>query len=66
VQSQRQAVADVLAQNPGLLPRIPEAIAHCYRNARAEAANDAGLDESSFPAKCPYAWDEIIAREFAA
>src|SRR5215475_6867720 len=66
VQEQRQAVVDVLARNPGLAPRIPEAIAYCYRRARAEAANDAGLDESSFPAKCPYGWDEIIAREFAA
>jgi hypothetical protein len=65
VQSQRQAVADVLVRNPGLAPRIPEAIAHCYRKARAEAANDVGLDENSFPAKCPYEWDEIVAREFA-
>jgi uncharacterized protein DUF29 len=65
VQSQRQAVADVLARNPGLAPRIPEAIAHCYRKARAEAANDVGLDENSFPAKCPYEWNEIVAREFA-
>jgi Domain of unknown function DUF29 len=66
VQSQRQAVAEVLARNPGLAPRIPEAIARCYRKARAEAANDVGLDENSFPAKCPYEWDEIVAREFAA
>jgi hypothetical protein len=65
MQSQRQAVADVLVRNPGLAPRIPEAIAHCYRKARAEAANDVGLDENSFPAKCPYEWDEIVAREFA-
>ena len=65
VQSQRQAVADVLVRNPGLAPRIPEAIAHGYRKARAEAANDVGLDENSFPAKCPYEWDEIVAREFA-
>jgi Domain of unknown function DUF29 len=65
VQSQRQAVADVLARNPGLAPRIPEAIAHCYRKARAEAANDVGLDENSFPGKCPYEWSEIVAREFA-
>jgi hypothetical protein len=64
MQSQRQAVADVLVRNPGLAPRLPEAIAHCYRKARAEAANDVGLDESSFPAKCPYDWDEIVAREF--
>ena len=65
VQLQRQAVADVLARNPGLAPRIPEAIAHCYRKARAEAANDVGLDENSFPAKCPYEWNEVVAREFA-
>jgi len=65
VQSQRQAVADVLARNPGLAPRIPEAIAHSYRRARAEAANDVGLDENSFPAKCPYDWNEITARDFA-
>jgi len=65
MRSQRQAVADVLVRNPGLAPRIPEAIAHCYRKARAEAANDVGLDENSFPAKCPYEWDEIVAREFA-
>ena len=65
MQSQRQAVADVLVRNPGLAPRIPEAIAHCYRKARAEAANDVGLDENSFPAKCPYEWNEIVAREFA-
>jgi hypothetical protein len=65
VQSQRQAVADVLVRNPGLALRLPEAIAHCYRTARAEAANDVGLDENSFPAKCPYEWAEIVAREFA-
>jgi hypothetical protein len=65
VQSQRQAVADVLLRNPGLAPRIPEAIAHCYRKARAEAADDVGLDENSFPAKCPYEWAEVVAREFA-
>ena len=65
MQSQRQAVADVLVRNPGLAPRIPEALAHCYRKARAEAANDVGLDENSFPAKCPYEWNEIVAREFA-
>ena len=65
VQAQRQAVIDLLARNPGLKSRVSEAMAHCYRKARAETANDAGLDEGSFPAKCPYEWDEIVAREFA-
>jgi Domain of unknown function DUF29 len=66
VQAQRQAVIDVLARNPGLKARVAEVIAHCYRKARTEAASDVGLDEDSFPAKCPYEWDEIVAREFAA
>ena len=65
VQAQRQAVVDVLARNPGLKSRVSEAMAQCYRRARAEAAGDVGLDEGSFPAKCPYEWDEIVAREFA-
>ena len=65
VQAQRQAVIDVLARNPGLKARVPEAMAQCYRKARAEAANEVGLDENSFPAKCPYEWDEIVARDFA-
>jgi len=65
VQSQRQAVSEVLARNPGLQARVPETLAHCYRKARAEAASDVGLDEASFPAKCPYDWDEIAARDFA-
>jgi hypothetical protein len=64
MQAQRQAVVDVLARNPGLKSRVSEAMAHCYRKARAETANDVGLDEASFPAKCPYEWDEIVAREF--
>ena len=65
VQAQRQAVVDVLARNPGLKARVPEAMVQCYRKARAEAANEVGLDEGSFPPKCPYEWDEIVAREFA-
>src|SRR5215475_1428764 len=65
LQAQRQSVVDVLARNPGLKARVPEAMVQCYRKARAEAANEVGLDENSFPAKCPYEWDEIVARDFA-
>jgi len=65
VQSQRRAVSEMLARNPGLSQRVAEAIANCYRRARAEAAEEVGLDESSFPAKCPYDWDGIVAREFS-
>jgi hypothetical protein len=55
----------VLDDNPGLRPRIPEAMARAYRQARILAARETGLPEETFPAECPYSWDEIISREFS-
>lgn len=65
IQSQRLEINAVLARNPGLKPRIAEAFTRAYRRARADAAQETALDENSFPAKCPYDWDEIAAREFS-
>lgn len=64
IQEQRLEVADVLSDNPGLKPRIEEAVARAYRRARIEAAKETGLDEDRFPAACPYAFDELMARTF--
>lgn len=64
IRSQRLEAEDVLSDNPGLKPRVAEAVARGYRKARLEAAKETGLDEDAFPATCPYTWDEIVAREF--
>ena len=55
---------DVLTDNPGLKPRIPEATERAYRKARVEAAKETGLHEETFPEECPYAWNDIVEREF--
>ena len=65
IEEQRIELDDVLGDNPGLRPRIGEAIARGYRRARLEAARETGLDEERFPEQCPYSWDEIVAREFS-
>ena len=62
IKEQRIAVQDVLDDNPGLRPRIPEALARGYRRARIEAAKETGLDEHVFPETCPYAFDEAMTR----
>jgi Domain of unknown function DUF29 len=65
IQEQRLEIADVLSDNPGLRPRIDEAIARAYRRARIEAAKETGLDEAEFPATCAYSFDDIMSRVFS-
>jgi hypothetical protein len=63
ITTQRVEVDDVLTDNPGLKPRIPEALARAYRKARLDAAKETGLDEATFPKTCPYSFDEAMTRQ---
>ncbi|MGE3146207.1 DUF29 domain-containing protein [Pseudorhodoplanes sp.] len=62
IATQRVEVDDVLTDNPGLKPRIPEAIARAYRKTRLDAAKETGLDDSAFPKTCPYDFEAIMTR----
>ncbi len=65
IEAQRLELEDVIADNPGLRPRIPEAIARGYRKARLEAARETGIAKESFPETCPYGWNDIVSRVFS-
>jgi Domain of unknown function DUF29 len=65
IEGQRLEIADVLLDNPGLRPRLSEAIARAYRRARIEAAKETGLDVSGFAETCPYSFDDAMSRVFA-
>jgi hypothetical protein len=65
IANQRIEIEDVLEDNPGLRPRIPEAITRAYRQARLLAAKETGLDKDAFPAECRYSFDDIVSREFS-
>jgi hypothetical protein len=64
VAAQRVEIEDILGDNPGLKPRIDEAITRAYRKARIAAARETELDLGTFPEPCPYGWDDIVKREF--
>jgi hypothetical protein len=64
IREQRLALNDVLADNPGLKPRIDEAITRAYRRARLQAAKETRMEESRFAEACPYSFEEIVSREF--
>jgi Domain of unknown function DUF29 len=64
IKAQRVRVDRLLETNPGLKPRVSEAVTHGYRLARIEAAQETGLEEEKFPPQCPYSWNDIVSRDF--
>ena len=64
IATQRIGLEDVLGDNPGLKPRIDEAITRAYRRARVEAANETELNLKTFPESCPYSFEDITSRPF--
>jgi hypothetical protein len=62
IKEQRIQVRKVLANNPGLKPRLEEAIVRAYEEACIGAAKETGLDEDAFPPACPYDFEEITRR----
>jgi hypothetical protein len=65
IKAQRIAVRRVMETNPGLAPRVPEAVRFGYEAARVEAARETGLEEDVFPERCPYSWEDIVSRNFS-
>jgi hypothetical protein len=64
IATQRVRLEQVLEDNPGLTPRVKQALARAYRLARLEAIGETGLKASIFPDACPYSFDEITSRPF--
>ena len=64
IDTQRIELENVLAENPGLKPRIGDAMTLAYRKARNDAINETGLKKSAFPESCPYAFDDVTGRPF--
>ena len=64
IEEQRIEIADVLADNPGLRPRIGEAAA-APTVARASRRRGKLGWTTQFPATCPYPFDDITTRSFS-
>src|SRR5437868_6375670 len=62
VNVQRNHVRRILQKNPGLKPRIPEAVREAYRDARIQASAQTRLNMRTFPVRCPYTFGEIMER----
>jgi hypothetical protein len=64
IAAQRLDLEQVLDDNPGLKPRIGEALSRAYPKARLQASTETGFAPTRFPATCPYSLDDITSRPF--
>ncbi len=64
LEEQRKRTKIHLKKNPSLKSKINECLIDAYDVALSKAAGETGLDKKTFPAKCPYTFEEIINDEF--
>ena len=64
ISNQRRDLAVHLTDNPSLKSKLPEAIAYAYNNARGEAYAETGLPKATFPATCPWSFEQVMDENF--
>ncbi|CAO3429765.1 DUF29 domain-containing protein [Azospirillum doebereinerae] len=61
---QRDDLSDHLRDNPSLKAKLDEAIADAYRKAVILAVGETGQLKSSFPAACPWPFEQLMDMDF--
>jgi hypothetical protein len=64
VRVQRRDLTDHIADNPSLKALLPELIERAYGSAIIEAEAETSLPESSFPALCPWSFEQLMDAGF--
>jgi len=64
VEEQRYKITDHLADNPSLKPLVNEAVATAFRYGRIEAERETGLPRETFPAACPWLFEQMMDADF--
>ena len=64
IEEQRNRVDDHLGDNPSLKSQLDQALRTAYRSAANEASIETGFARSTFPADCPYSYEQIMNPDF--
>jgi len=64
IEGQRDLIADHIDDNPSLKGTLPETCEKAYRHAITSAALETGLRKSTFPAQCPWTFDQAMDDDF--
>jgi hypothetical protein len=61
---QRKRIARLLPDSPSLEPQLPALPPDAYDSALRLAADETGLEETDFPAVCPYTAEQAMDQGF--
>lgn len=64
IRLQRRDLTRHIRDNPSLKATLDEAISYAYGNAIIEAVGETGLLEGTFPAACPWSFEQMMAEDF--
>ena len=64
IAEQRREVVEHLAGNPSLKAKLPETMASAYGGAILAAARETNLELDSFPAVCPWSFEQATDGNF--
>jgi Domain of unknown function DUF29 len=64
IMGQRRSLDRHLRDNPSLKPQLDQAMADAYGDATIEAERETGLAAETFPASCPFSFEQASSDEF--
>jgi hypothetical protein len=64
IKEQRRRLQRLLDDNPSLAARLDEFLPDAYEDAVLLASRETGLDETAFPAQCPYRGAAVLEAGF--
>ncbi len=64
INNARVHIRKTLRDNPSLKPCVESLLADAYESAVPTASGETGIEETAFPAQCPWKFDEIIEAAF--
>lgn len=64
IRNGRIEIQKLLRDSPSLVSQIPQILDDEYLAARADAIDETGLTEDTFPMQCPFTMEQLLAAEF--
>jgi len=64
IRVQRARLGKLLKENPSLKSRVPHVFEDAYTFVIQLAGAETGIDESTFPAQCPWTFEQVMDSDF--